>query len=102
MPLVIRNGGLGMDSDRQADPRANRLVIATVVLGVIALACAFVASLHIVASVAGLLGMIVGLWAQMVSSTTAPNGILLSRQTSALRPSNSERRRLRSAWNFAT
>jgi hypothetical protein len=50
MPLVIRNGGLGMDSDGQADPRANRLVIATVVLGIVALACAFVASLHIIAS----------------------------------------------------
>lgn len=77
MPLVIRNGGLGVDSDGQADPRANRLVIATVVLGVIALACAFVASLHIVASVAGLLGMIVGLWAQMVSSTTVQRWIIV-------------------------
>lgn len=77
MPLVIRNGGLSMDSDGQADPRANRLVIATVVLGVIALACAFVASLHIVASIAGLLGMIVGLWAQMVSSTTAQRWIIV-------------------------
>jgi hypothetical protein len=77
MPLVIRNGGLGMDSDGQAHPRANQLTIATVVLGVVALACAFVTSLHIAASIAGLLGMIVGLWAQMVSSTTAQRWIIV-------------------------
>ena len=77
MPLVIRNSGLGMDSDGQAHPRENRLVLITVVLGIVALACAFVESLHIVASVAGLLGMIVGLWAQMVSATTAQRWIIV-------------------------
>jgi hypothetical protein len=77
MPLVIRRAGLGMDSDGQSHPRENRLTVITVILGVIALAFAFVESLHIIASIAGLLGMIVGLWAQMVSATTAQRWIIV-------------------------
>jgi hypothetical protein len=77
MPLVIRRAGLGVDSDGQSHPRENRLVLITVILGVIALACAFVESLHIIASIAGLLGMIVGLWAQLVSATTAQRWVIV-------------------------
>jgi hypothetical protein len=77
MPLVIRSSGLGMDSDEQSHPRENRLVVVTVVLAIIALGCSFVESLHILASIAGLLGMIVGLWAQMVSATTAQRWIIV-------------------------
>jgi hypothetical protein len=77
MPLVIRRAGLGVDSDGQSHPRENRLVLITVILAVIALACAFVESLHIIASIAGLLGMIVGLWAQLVSATTAQRWVIV-------------------------
>jgi hypothetical protein len=77
MPLVIRRAGLGMDSDGQSHPRESRLTVITVILGVIALACAFVESLHIIASIAGLLGMIVGLWAQLVSATTVQRWIIV-------------------------
>jgi hypothetical protein len=77
MPLVIRRAGLGVDSEARPSPRENRLILITVVLAVVALACAFVESLHVIASVAGLLGMAVGLWAQMVSSTTAQRWVII-------------------------
>lgn len=60
-----------LNSDGRAHPKENALTLLTVAFGVLALATAFAPGLHLIASWAGLAGIVTGAWAQMVSATTS-------------------------------
>ncbi|HZU56079.1 MAG TPA: hypothetical protein VFA06_09460 [Actinocrinis sp.] len=60
-----------LNTDGVRHPLENTGSLLTAILGVVALVCAFFPSMHLVASWAGLAGMGTGLWAQMISATTA-------------------------------
>lgn len=60
-----------LNTDGRPHPKENVLVLLTVALGALAMATAFSPGLHLVASWAGLAGVVTGAWAQLVSATTA-------------------------------
>ncbi|OEU96077.1 hypothetical protein [Streptomyces oceani] len=72
-----RTGPLSrLNTDGKAHPVQNALVVATVLLGVLALATGLstyqgAADLHLLASWSGLAGVLTGAWGQFVSETTA-------------------------------
>jgi hypothetical protein len=65
-----------LNTDGKHHPRENMLTIMTFALGAIALVCAAI-SLHIVGAAFGLVGMIVGAYAQLVSATTAERWLIV-------------------------
>lgn len=65
-----------LNSDGQRHPRENTFTILTFVCGVVAFPCGLLAvvgvpAIHVVASAVGLLGTAIGLYAQLISATTA-------------------------------
>lgn len=64
--------GLGslMNSDGKAHPLENGFAVATLVLGAVAFITSNFYSLHVLASWAGLVGILVGARSQMISVTT--------------------------------
>jgi hypothetical protein len=60
-----------LNTDHRPHPLANTLTLITACLGTIAVISAGFPSLHMLAGWTGATGLAVGLWAQMVSATTA-------------------------------
>jgi hypothetical protein len=60
-----------LNTDGQRHPRENALIALATVCGVLSLAMAAVTSLHAPGAWIGLLGVIVGFYAQYISATTA-------------------------------
>jgi len=60
-----------LNTDGRRHPRENAATGATVLFGLLAFVCAFFQDLHVAGSWLGLLGMIVGMYAQYISATTA-------------------------------
>jgi hypothetical protein len=60
-----------LNTDGKRHPRENAATGATVLLGTLAFTCAFFPGLHVPGSWLGLLGMVVGFYAQYISATTA-------------------------------
>lgn len=72
-----------LNTDGLRHPLENTGSVLTAILGVVAAVCAFFPSMHMLGSWAGLAGMGTGLWAQMISATTAERfvnitGVVLS------------------------
>jgi hypothetical protein len=79
----VRRRHLTLNTDGRRHPLQNIGSGVTIALGAIAAVCAFIPSMHLLGSWAGLVGMAAGLWAQMISATTAERfvnitGVVLS------------------------
>ncbi len=68
---------LTLNTDGKRHPLENALAAVTAVLGVVSLACALSTSLHVIGSWTGLVGVIVGLYDQLRSATTAERIVLV-------------------------
>lgn len=75
MALAIHLPHITLNTDGERHPIENSLTIATAMLAAVALSCAWVSSLHAVASWAGALGVVIGLRAQLVSATRGERGV---------------------------
>lgn len=60
-----------LNSDGKRHPLENSGSLVSLALGILAAVCAFMPSMHVLGGWAGVAGIIVGLWAQMISATTA-------------------------------
>jgi len=73
MPSVVRAHPhlphVTLNSDGQPHPLLNALTLVTLVFGVVAFALGFVVRAHLAASVIGLLALVIGLYAQLMSET---------------------------------
>jgi hypothetical protein len=67
-----------LNSDGTRHPRENSLSIFTLVAGVVALPTGFVVSQHVIASAAGTAGLLVGLYAQLISATRAERMVIVT------------------------
>lgn len=72
-----------LNTDGARHPLENTGSVLTATLGLVAAVCAFLPSMHLLGSWAGLIGLGTGLWAQMISATTAERfvnitGVVLS------------------------
>jgi hypothetical protein len=67
-----------LNSDGQRHPLENSLAVFTLVTGVIVFAVGWVVSLHVLASVLGIVSMLVGLYAQLISATRAERVIIVT------------------------
>jgi hypothetical protein len=73
--MAIHRPHLTLNTDGQRHPMENTLTFAAAILAAVALACAWVSSLHVIASWAGIAGTAVGLRAQLVSATRGERGV---------------------------
>jgi hypothetical protein len=69
---------LTLNSDGQRHPRENALAVFTLVTGLIAFAVGWVVSLHLLATVVGLVSLLVGLYAQLISATREERIIIVT------------------------
>ena len=69
---------LTLNSDGQPHPRENALAVFTLVTGLIAFAVGWVVSLHLLATVVGLMSLLVGLYAQLISATREERVIIVT------------------------
>jgi len=69
---------LTLNSDGQPHPRENALAVFTLVTGLIAFAVGWVVSLHLLATVVGLMSLLVGLYAQLISATREERIIIVT------------------------
>ena len=73
MPSVVRAHPhlphVTLNSDGQPHPLLNALTLVTLVFGVVAFALGFVVRAHLAASVIGLVALVIGLYAQLMSET---------------------------------
>jgi hypothetical protein len=69
---------LTLNSDGQRHPLENSLAVFTLITGLIVFAVGWVVSLHVLASVLGIVSMVVGLYAQMISATRAERMIIVT------------------------
>ena len=69
---------LTLNSDGQRHPRENALAVFTLVAGLITFAVGWVVSLHVLASVLGIVSLLVGLYAQLISATRAERIIIVT------------------------
>jgi hypothetical protein len=67
-----------LNSDGQSHPRENALAVFTLVTGLITFAVGWVVSLHVLASILGIVSLLVGLYAQMISATRAERMIIVA------------------------
>jgi hypothetical protein len=67
-----------LNTDGQSHPLENAGSALTAILGLAAAICAFFPSMHLLGSWAGLAGLGTGLWAQMISATTAERFVNIS------------------------
>jgi hypothetical protein len=69
---------LTLNSDGQSHPRENALAVFTLVTGLITFAVGWVVSLHVLASILGIVSLLVGLYAQLISATRAERMIIVT------------------------
>jgi hypothetical protein len=67
-----------LNSDGQRHTLENSLAVFTLVTGLIVFAVGWVVSLHILASVLGVVSLLVGLYAQLISATRAERMIIVT------------------------
>ncbi|MFP8960489.1 hypothetical protein ACLIYP_07945 [Streptomyces nanhaiensis] len=72
-----------LNTDGRRHPVENRFVAVTAVLGVVAFVTGFFSGLSLLASWAGLLGIVSGGWGQMISATTGERFALVVSMGSA-------------------
>ncbi|MET9612452.1 hypothetical protein [Kitasatospora indigofera] len=68
---------LTLNTDGHPHPRENTLVGITALLGVLAFTTSFFYNLHLLTSLAGLVGVLTGMWGQFISVTTAERFVLV-------------------------
>ncbi|MFC4588052.1 hypothetical protein [Sphaerisporangium corydalis] len=66
---------LTLNSDGGKHTRENALTLVALACGLVAFVCGFVVSAHMIASWAGLVGFVVGMYSQYVSATTAERSV---------------------------
>jgi protein-S-isoprenylcysteine O-methyltransferase Ste14 len=76
-PHVGRRPHVTLNTDGRRHPIENALTALTVLLGLVSLGCALSDSLHVVGSWVGLAGVLVGLYGQLRSATTAERFVLV-------------------------
>jgi type IV secretory pathway TrbD component len=69
---------LTLNSDGQRHPTENALTIFTFVIGIAAFAVGFVVRLHFAGLTLGIIGFVVGLYAQMVSNTREQRIVIMA------------------------
>jgi len=69
---------LTLNSDGKSHPRENALAVFTLVTGLITFAVGWVVSLRALASILGIVSLLVGLYAQMISATRAERMIIVT------------------------
>jgi hypothetical protein len=69
---------ISLNSDGQRHPLENSLAVFTLVTGIIVFATGWVVSMHVIASVLGIVSLLVGLYAQMISATRAERMIIVT------------------------
>ncbi len=74
-PEHVHRHHFTLNTDGRRHPLENTGSFLAGVLGAVAAVCAFFPSMHLLASWAGLAGLGTGLWAQMISATTAERWI---------------------------
>jgi hypothetical protein len=62
---------LGFQTDGRPHPKENAAIAGTVVFALVSIVCAFFPGMHLLGSWTGLLGVLLGFGAQMMSATTA-------------------------------
>jgi hypothetical protein len=68
---------LTLNTDGAAHPAENTLTATVAVLGAVAVVAAFFPSAHLLASWAGLVGFVIGVYAQYRSATTAERWVII-------------------------
>ena len=69
---------LTLNSDGQRHPLENSLAVFTLVSGLIVFAVGWMIHLHVLASVLGIVSLLVGLYAQMISATREERMIIVT------------------------
>ena len=69
---------LTLNSDGQRHPLENGLSVFTLITGVIVFAVGWVVHLHVLASVLGIVSLLVGLYAQMISATREERMVIVA------------------------
>lgn len=69
---------LTLNTDGKPHPVENTLTVITFVVGVVAFFIGLVVSLHMFAAILGIVGCLVGMYAQMVSVTTAQRAFIVT------------------------
>jgi hypothetical protein len=67
-----------LNPDGRRHPRENSVTIFTLVAGLVAVPAGFIVSQHVLASAAGAAGLLVGLYAQMISATRPERMIIVT------------------------
>jgi hypothetical protein len=69
---------LTLNNDGKRHPLENSLAVFTLVTGLITFAVGWVVSLHALASILGIVSLLVGLYAQLISATRAERVIIVT------------------------
>jgi hypothetical protein len=69
---------LSLNTDGQRHPLENSLAVFSLVTGLIVFAVGWVVSLHVLAAILGIVSMLVGLYAQLISATRAERMIIVT------------------------
>jgi hypothetical protein len=69
---------LTLNSDGQRHPLENSLAVFTLITGLIVFTVGWVVRLHVLASVLGIVSLLVGLYAQMISATREERVIIVT------------------------
>ncbi len=69
---------LTLNSDGQRHPLENALTALTFVAGVLAFAIGFIVRAHVAGTILGIVGFVVGLYAQMVSATREQRVLIMA------------------------
>jgi len=69
---------LTLNSDGQRHPLENSLAVFTLITGLIVFAVGWLVKLHVLASVLGIVSLLVGLYAQMISATREERIIIVT------------------------
>jgi hypothetical protein len=69
---------LTLNNDGERHPLENALAVFTLVTGLITFAVGWVVSLHVLASILGVVSLLVGLYAQMISATRTERIIIVT------------------------
>lgn len=77
MALTIHRPRLTLNTDGERHPVENALAAVTVALGVVSLLLAGWDELHVPGAWIGGVGALVGVWAQMISATTAERWVIV-------------------------